>query len=696
MSKRFLYGAGVVLLVILMALVVWQVSFKEGLEEMGPADLTQTFIFWAVSTLVFVLTITLGFILFRDGVKLYVERQKGREGSRIQSRLFFGALALSFMPVVFLVFFSYAVLNRTLDKWFTGPAEAVQKDYLQIGDSLRSELTENLVLKARLVATMPEVRAALSGDAPVPDDLMARFRRENNLLAATLNPDAAALPKATDDTIALRYPIDLGGGKKGIIGLAAKVPLDLSEARARIETQTRRMGELSDTRKHLRAFYILMQSLLALFTLFFATWIARFYARQISTPISALLRAADEVGDGNLSYRVDVRAIDELAGLVRGFNQMTAQLESNSRELDARRRFTEAILESIPTGVISLSGDGTILRVNRALNNVFPEEQVAKAHRLEDLFSREDAADIKYLMKRARRTSVAGRELELRTANQTLHLAITVSALDENLTSGFVVVLEDLSDLLRAQKFAAWHEVARRVAHEIKNPLTPIALSAERIGRQIERLHLPADTERILRECTSTIASEVESVKTLVDEFAQFARFPAAQPVRTDLNEVVENAMAVFQGRLDGIRIEMRLASNLPPVNLDREQFKRVVVNLVDNAAEAMLDAPVKELSLLTRAGAADSVELVIADTGCGVSAEDKEKLFLPYFSTKGRGTGLGLAIVNHILSDHGAKIRVDDNPPSGARFTIEIPALVELTEDTTLPAAAPAGAATS
>jgi nitrogen fixation/metabolism regulation signal transduction histidine kinase len=237
-----------------------------------------------------------------------------------------------------------------------------------------------------------------------------------------------------------------------------------------------------------------------------------------------------------------------------------------------------------------------------------------------------------------------------------------------------VLVLEDTSELLRAQKAAAWHEVARRVAHEIKNPLTPIALCADRIGRQLERAEQTADTRRILKECSATIAREVESVRTLVDEFSQFTRFPAAQPVPSDLNEVVGNALSVFGGRLDGILLEKDLADGLAAVNIDREQFKRVVVNLVDNAAEAMQDSLVKRLYIATRSTEADSVELIVADTGCGVSREDKEKLFLPYFSTKGRGTGLGLAIVNRILADHDATIRIEDNTPEGARFIVDLP----------------------
>jgi len=352
---------------------------------------------------------------------------------------------------------------------------------------------------------------------------------------------------------------------------------------------------------------------------------------------------------------------------------MTVELDTNSKELEARRRFTEAILESIPTGVISLSADGQIQKVNRALMGIFSEGQVRSASRLENLFPKEDAKEVRYLMNRARRTGVAGTQMEFTSEGRVLHLSLTVAAIDERGRSGFVLVVEDTSDLLRAQKAVAWSEVARRVAHEIKNPLTPIALCADRIARHLDRDPPAADSQRILRECSATISREVESVNTLVDEFSQFTRFPAAHLVSADLNEVIENALSIFAGRLDGIEVRKELTALLPAVNIDRDQFKRVVVNLVDNAAEAMQNSAVKHLYIATRPTEDECVELTIADTGCGISSDDKEKLFLPYFSTKGRGTGLGLAIVNRILSDHEALIRVEDNTP-GARFIIEIP----------------------
>jgi PAS domain S-box-containing protein len=462
--------------------------------------------------------------------------------------------------------------------------------------------------------------------------------------------------------------------RRGDLAITAMLPIDLAKTQTGITAALAQYNRLHDEKKSTRRTYIQLLTLITLFILFVATWLALFLAKQISTPISALLGAAQEVRRGNLAYRVKVNAIDELASLVRAFNEMTRDLEANSRELDKRRRFTEAILESIPTGVISVSADGRIQSVNRALKGLFPADQVDRAAGLNDLFPAEDLPEVRYLMNRARRLGVAASQFELTRDAKVITLSVTVAALEDRIAPGFVVVLEDTSDMLRAQKAAAWHEVARRIAHEIKNPLTPIALCSERIARQLDRQG--PDTGRILRECSQIIASEVETVRVLVDEFSNFARFPSAQPVPSDLSEVVENALCVFSGRLDGIEVIRDLHPALPPVNIDRDQFKRLVVNLVDNAAEAMRDALVKRLYVGTSALAADIVELTVADTGSGITAEDKEKLFLPYFTTRSRGTGLGLAIVNHIATEHGAHIRVEDNPPVGARFIVELHAL--------------------
>ena len=685
MRKPLVYGFAIVALVLSVALVVWQGSFSPW--QFGPSDPYQTFIFWAISSLIFVLMVTLGFMLFREGVKLYVERQSNREGSRIKTKLVVGALTLSFLPVTFLVLFSYEVMNHSLEAWFRKPADNEVQLFVETSVLLQRDFQDKVNTQAALLALQPETRHLLRDGERTPGFLL-RFAKAQGLVSAAILPALGEVPLDASGAytarpvgglvVVARSPVTEGGKTIGYVALASRLPQDVAGQTRAIEKYYQQWSAIRQVSKNFKLFYVLLMAVITLFVLFVATWIALFLSKQISIPIAALLDAAREVRRGNLKHRIKVRATDELASLVRGFNQMTQELETSNLELDRRRRFTEAILESIPTGVISIGADGSIQRVNRALSKIFPAEQAARATRLEDLFSREDTAEIKYLMKRARRTGVASRQLELRTENRKLHLAVTVSALEEKLTSGFVVVLEDTSELLRAQKADAWHEVARRVAHEIKNPLTPIALSAERIDRQLGRLDLPPGTARIVHECAATISKSVESVKTLVDEFSQFARFPSAQPVRSDINQVVAGALAVFHGRLEGISIETSFGAGLPPVNLDREQFERVVVNLVDNAAEAMQDSLVKKLYIATQPGAAETVELVIADSGCGVSSDEKEKLFLPYFSTKNRGTGLGLAIVSRIVAEHNGTIRVEDNRPLGARFTVEMPALLD------------------
>ncbi len=663
MRKRLWLGSGAVLFVVLVSLLVWQGSFTFG--AFGPSTARETYLFWALSTAMFILTVVLGFMLFRAGVKLYIERQVNRPGSHIKLKLIGGALALSFLPVLFLVIFSVGVLNRNLETWFSRPARNMNMNLIQVATILDHEMGEKLKAQAQWLSTLPLESA----------DVYQKFCAANEIEhAEILGPDGQA-------RILCSIP-ELHSGElytataqtdKGPIRLSARLPVNLAAKQAEIEGWIAEYNDLVVQKKAVRRQYILLLSSIALFILFFAMWMARYMATQISTPLTALATAAEQVRRGNLGYRVKVDAIDEMAALVKAFNEMTEALDSSSRELEARRRFTEAILESIPTGVISLTAEGGIQRVNRALRGIFSDDQVAQAAHLSDLFSTEDVAGIRYLMNRARRTGVAGMQMEHKTERQLLHLSLTVAAVDQRRSSGFVLVVEDTSELLRAQKTAAWHEVARRVAHEIKNPLTPMALCADRIVLHLDRPRSES-TDRVLRECATTIAREVESVRQLVDEFAQFTRFPAAQPILADLNEVVANGLAVFAGRLDGVEVETDLASGLPQVNIDCEQFKRVVVNLVDNAAEAMQESFVKRLLISTRLTQEDSVELMVADTGTGVSREDKEKLFLPYFSTKGRGTGLGLAIVARILIDHDATIRVVDNLPSGARFLIDLP----------------------
>jgi len=460
-----------------------------------------------------------------------------------------------------------------------------------------------------------------------------------------------------------------------------------------IQREAQKYDELSRERKAVKRNYLSMLWLLTLLILFVATWFALFLSKQVTVPIQALVQATQEVSKGNLGFQVSARADDELGSLIHSFNEMTQQLQENrraleqaakdlqqaNRELEERTNTTEAILENIPTGVISFDRQGQITQVNSTVERMFGQSAVKSARTLADLFSPEDVREIARLFRRAARQGVATHQMELELGRQAAFVALTVSSIRaRHGTVGSVLVLEDLTELLRAQKAMAWQEVARRIAHEIKNPLTPIQLSTERIRRLIERADpntLSTELADAVAESASLIGREVATLKTLVDEFSSFARFPASRPVPASLNGIVENALNVFDRRLEGIRVHRELAPDLPLVQADPEQLKRAVVNLIDNAAEALEHAALKEIWVRTALdGERDVVELMVADSGPGISPEAKERLFLPFFSTKRRGTGLGLAIVSRIVSEHSGSIRIEDNQPAGTKIVIELP----------------------
>ena len=730
MRPGFIITASVIVLLLvgsLFALTSFQLPF------IRPSGSSEVILLFVVSTLIFLCLVIFGFILFRSLFKLTMERRANLLGSKFKTKLVFGALALSVAPVCFLFLFSYSLLNRTLDKWFSRPYETISRDaqdlVAEIRDFARSRAgadAEILASQIRSSASTLDTAASaldqkLPPNAPPRDlDYFAVADPEGaELLARSTAPGIAeaiqdARTNGEDQPFQDNGALILDrGGESYAVGWAAvelgartatvfaarQLPPKISESAARLNEESILYGELSQERRSVRSIYLSILLLLTVLILFIATWFALYFSRQVTVPIQALAEATHEVSRGNLAYRVKTRAADELGVLVSSFNEMTEQLaagraareqsrvhlEKMNREIDQRRQFTEAILESIPTGVITVSGDGTILESNGAARRLFGIEPGDPGN-VSRLFSGENWREFRYLIKRAARIGQATRHLEIQQGERTLHLAVTVSSLSgdppdpaNRMTdaNSFVLVMEDLSDLLRAQKAAAWGEVAQRVAHEIKNPLTPIALSAERIHLWLDRQGANGSPElnRVVQESCALIQQEVGHLQRLVNEFAQFARLPEPQPSAANLNEIIESSLNLFNGRLDGIRIRKRLAEDLPAVQVDPEQFRRVFVNLIDNAAEAMEQSLVRELVVTTRPDARrEVIEAEVADTGCGVTPENKEKLFMPYFSTKNRGTGLGLAIVNRIISEHNGTIRTEKNDPVGTRFIIELP----------------------
>ena len=464
--------------------------------------------------------------------------------------------------------------------------------------------------------------------------------------------------------------------------------------------------------KRIKAIYIMLLAAVTLLLIFSASWLALYVARGITIPIQALAEATDRVARGDFGHPVEVVAEDELAVLVKSFNQMAAMLAENRERLehaaddlsrinlalDNRRRYIETVLESLSTGVISTDENAGIATINRSALWMLGLKDKPEEHTpIDRVVQGPQGEELAALCRRARRSEIAQGEIEFRRADgSSLSTATTAIALrtSEGTIEGLVIVIEDLTDLIQGERAAAWGEVARRMAHEIKNPLTPIQLSAERIMRNYER-GLGGKTEphfdEVVREGTTTIVREVAALQRMVEEFSRFARLPEARPIETSLNDVVRDAVSLYAERLDGIRMDCRLADELPPLWLDTEQIKRVLVNLIDNAVEALgadgrdgrngSSAPGEdstERSITLESAylkASDSVRLMVADTGHGISRRDRDKLFLPKFSTRTRGTGLGLAIVSHIIADHKGRVWVEDNQPCGARFIIELPA---------------------
>ena len=710
---------------LLLAILVSQASFN--LKFISPDSNQQLLFFAGLSALIFLLFVALSVVLGRNLLKLYAERRLGVVGSKFRTRLVVVNLLLTFLPVIALFWFSYGLMNRSIDKWFSQPVEEVRADTAAMASLISEYAGQNVTTEAQSIAQSEEVTKSFADRSFAP--ALDEFREHDSTLQggfvialADGNAEASHSMPAPWSAIKDHFPLQqalrgehphfrwqqtdyiVGAAPvgRGAIIVAMPLPAKFAETEKQIQESQQRYIELAKQRKLVRRTYIGFLSLLTVLVLFASTWLALFLSKLVNRPVAALAAGTEAISKGQLDYRVDIRATDELAELVQSFNSMAEQLESSrgmidasSRELGAanealerRRRYIETILESIPTGVISIDAGRRVTLVNAAFQRMFsPDRQeytkpgALTNSPLSEVLPGDLVADLEPLLRRADRMGMTAANLELTLPHAKFNVAVTVSALqhgDERL--GYVLVFEDLSDLLRAQKQAAWREVARRVAHEIKNPLTPIALSAERIQRHLAKGTAPDEASRsVIRACAETISNAVETVRALVDEFSVLARFPASHPQPASLNNLVDSALTMFNGRLEGIRVHTDLSSDLPSVMADPEAIKRAIANLVDNAAEAMQDAVLREITISTALVATrDVVELAVSDTGHGVSREMKERLFLPYFSTKQRGTGLGLAIVNRIVEDHHGSIRVEENKPVGSRFVVELPVATE------------------
>ncbi len=664
--KTRIYLAGCFVLV-LAVLVFVQAAFDLN-PVLNPSEPDQIILLYTLSTFIFLVLLVFGFVLLRTLIKVWSDRKQQKPGSQFKTSLLVSMIALTLVPAAFLFMFAYALMNRSLDKWFSVPMDEVFRATQNL-DSLRRDFNPRAVIILAEDGSIIRSSGEIDMAPGIAGRILAQLGNGNE---AFLDIDAYSIAARRMDT---------PEGRRIIASVYSK-PQSIALLASKIAAERDKYRRLIQNQRSFRDTYVLILLLMTVLVLFAAVWVGLFLSRRITIPIEALSEATREISSGNLNYRVGIKAEDELGLLVTLFNDMAGQLQGTTRELEARRRYMEIILESIPTGVISVDPDLRVNRINRAARTMFSAEEATS---LEQIFSGNDLEAIRELLAGAESGSLA-REIAFTTPGRPAHSAVTATRLT---AGGFVLVVEDLTEVVRAQKATAWREVARRLAHEIKNPLTPIQLSAERIARNIARL--PAATPRItnvIEECVETIVEEVSSLKNLVDEFVRFSRLPAVSRVPNSMKELVDRTMALYEDRLAGVKIGVDVPPDLPPILMDSLQMKRVLVNLLDNALEALSGEKVQELKIRCELARDETMaRLTIEDTGRGIAPEDRDRLFAPYFSTRKNGTGLGLAISSRIVADHGGYIGVEPNSPKGTRFVVELPVWQESSLSMTSPA---------
>jgi two-component system nitrogen regulation sensor histidine kinase NtrY len=651
----------------------------------------------------------------------------------VRAKLVAVLLAMTLVPALLVSIVGSELIRGSVARWFDAPmgdvlasANSIAADYYRVQQdavaSRAARLARSIGFRDPYLASPEALTRTLVADTPPGTTGEVRIYRVVSdgsdapvflMRAGTVGPGAAdgdalsrlavraiaagqsvrTVERGADGAEVLRAasPIrrDDVGPVTGAVVAVDLLPATLA-ARARGVTDAYEgYQQLRVLRQPLTGVYLSFFLMLTLMILLTATWLGLYIAKRITRHLHQLAAAADEIRAGHLDYRVDVPNRDEFGSLAESFNRMAAELSaSRSRlersaveleakhvEVEHRRRYVETVLERLATGVLSVDAGGRIRTWNSAATRLLDIEGTAAGKTVSEVFGAPGLDAFATLLgeEGLKVQEARAHDLTATRGGREIHLSVVTSPLraDDGSQNGVVVVFDDVSPLVRAQKVAAWREVARRLAHEIKNPLTPIQLSAERLRRHFA--DAPAATRDLVAECATTIVGEVESLKGLVDEFSQFARMPAPRAVPTDLHGVLDDALGLYDGLLSEVRFHRVYAPSLPRVSVDPEQMRRVVLNLVDNAVEAMDRHGNIEVS--TAHDAAHSlVNVIVADDGPGIPPGERDKLFLPYYSTKKRGSGLGLAIVRRIVAEHGGSIEVAENLPHGTRFTIELP----------------------
>ncbi|HET9706455.1 MAG TPA: ATP-binding protein [Vicinamibacterales bacterium] len=725
--------AGIVILLAALGGIVW---VADRTTSLSPDFLTEVVLI-ALSATNVTMLLALVFVLARNVIKSMVEGRRGLPFGRFRAKLVLAMLGMTVIPSVLVLIVGSRVVLTAVDRWFNAPMEeilaganSIAADYYQerqrfVADQAGrlSRSLGRLDLAAGNLATVqgvvtPEVAGQRIGmvqvyrverlpnqpvnvvsvvDIASPSMPQGWARGTADRLAARAASGNEASPSMIEQLASGGDLVHVATPVRGPTGQITGAVVASEYLSGQFAEQARRMSKAYEDYTQLR---VLKQPLAGVYVSFFimvtllilvgSTWMGLYLAKRITRPVLLLSEAAKEIGAGHYDHRIEHEGTDEFGSMVEAFNAMAQEVAQSRRRLEkasidlerkheegeGRRRYIEAILERIATGVVSIDRAGQIGTINPSALRLLELTGDVVGGSAVDVFARPDLAPINDVLDQAARAKVDSFAQEVALVRdgreRTVVAAATRIAGTDGGFDGTVLVVDDVTPLIRAQKVAAWREVARRLAHEIKNPLTPIQLSAERMRRKLGDVDPPL--QDLVQECTSTIIGEVESLKGLVDEFSQFARMPAPRAVPTGLHAFLNETLAIYDGLLASVEFEKHYDPGVSQVRVDPEQMKRVMINLIDNAIEAM--GRQGRIVIETGRDVSNSlVRVVVADTGPGIPAAERDKLFLPYYSTKGRGSGLGLAIVRRIVAEHGGSIDVTDNVPTGTRFIIELPA---------------------
>ena len=673
-----------------------------------------------------ILLLLLTFLIFRNLVKLILERRQKTFGSKLRIRLVLTFVFLSLLPTLLMSFVAFEFISGRTEYQLNTQVEKSLTNSMALCHSYFRGMERKVVVCGQLLSRIIQEQGLLGRGEEALRDFLKQSRQEYSLenlevfsvdgkrfgfggeadveVAKTDDEVFTALKKLDTEQV-LRQPESNGEMIRGIFPIplpavsptpvaflvvSQLIPGPVLKQVADIREGVTELRRLQYLLRPVRVSRYVALGAVTLLVLMSAVWLGMYMAREITTPIRQLAEGTLKVADGDYNFHIDQEGKDEIGFLVQSFNKMTQdlqqsrtqldlanqQLSQKNEELEARRRYMEIILKNVAAGVISVDAKDSMTTMNHSAEMIFGvDAREVLGQNICLLFPGNDGHKLADIMIEARQTTRGALEkpLQLNLAANTLTLLVKPTVLkDENEQYvGMVLVFEDMTELYRAQRLAAWREVARRIAHEVKNPLTPIQLSAQRLWRRYGE-KLGADN-KVLQECTQMIVNQVEDLKNLVNEFSRFARLPHLTIANQDINDLVKETLVMYQESESQVAFEIRLDPQLPMVPLDREQLKRVLVNLLDNA----LASTNRQGHILMRSykgESGDRVRIEVADDGRGIPDREKDRIFEPYFSTKLTGTGLGLAIAKAVISEHHGRIWVEDNHPQGSRFIIELP----------------------